>query len=93
MYTVATLAAGLDGIASCTELPPRFEGAVYTAQDLPQVPAALNEATDAMAQSTWMRQTFGEEVIEHDVCLFQTEQRKFDAVVTNWERARYFERA
>jgi glutamine synthetase len=89
----ATLAAGLDGIANRTEPPPRFEGDVYVAQDLPQVPATLNEATDAMAQSTWVRQTFGEAVIEHYVHFFRTEQRKFDAVVTNWERARYFERA
>jgi glutamine synthetase len=89
----ATLAAGLDGIANQIEPPPMFEGDVYAAQDLPQVPTTLNEAVNAMAQSTWIRETFGEAVIEHYLHFFRTEQRKFDAVVTNWERARYFERA
>ncbi|RMD95628.1 MAG: glutamine synthetase [Calditrichaeota bacterium] len=89
----ATLAAGLDGIEKQIDPPPMFEGDVYAAQDLPQVPKSLNEAIAAMAKSDWARKTFGEEIIEHYLHFFRTEQRKFDEVVTNWERARYFERA
>jgi glutamine synthetase len=89
----ATLAAGLDGIAKQTEPPPMFEGDVYSARDLPQVPHSLNEAIGELENSAWARQTFGESVIDHYLHFFRTEQRKFDEVVTSWERARYFERA
>jgi glutamine synthetase len=63
----ATLAAGLDGIARRLEPPPMFAGDVYTAQDLPQVPKTLNQAIEALTNSSWTRETFGEAVIEHYV--------------------------
>lgn len=89
----ATLAAGLDGIKNHIEPPAMFEGDAYSARDLPQVPRSLMEATRLLEQSSWARETFGDAVIEHYLHFFRTEQRKFDEVVTNWERARYFERA
>lgn len=89
----ATLAAGLDGIKHKTEPPPMFAGDVYEAQGLQQVPKTLNEAIQELDHSTWVREALGEDVIEHYLHFFRTEQRKFDEVVTSWERARYFERA
>jgi glutamine synthetase len=89
----ATLAAGLDGIEKKTEPPEAFEGDVYGALELPQVPHSLNEAIAALAESTFARETFGGNVVEHYLHFFRTEQRKFDAVVTDWERRRYFEQA
>jgi len=89
----ATLAAGLDGIQRRIEPPSMFAGDVYAAQDLPQVPKTLNEAIGELQQSAWVRQVFGDEVIDHYLHFFRTEQRKFDEVVTSWERSRYFERA
>ncbi len=89
----ATLAAGLDGIEKQIEPPPAFTGDAYAAQDLPQVPRTLNDAIREWEKSTWVREVFGNEVVEHYLHFFRTEQRTFDAVVTNWERARYFERA
>ncbi|MCG8608337.1 glutamine synthetase family protein [bacterium] len=88
----ATLAAGLDGIANKIEPPEIFEGDVYVAEKLPQVPKTLNEAIAELSKSSWARGAFGEDVIEHYLHFFKTEQQKFDEVVTNWERARYFER-
>lgn len=88
----ATLAAGLDGIEKKIEPPQLFEGDAYAAQDLPQVPKSLNEAIEEMSRSEWARKIFGEQVVEHYLHFFRTEQRKFDEVVTNWERERYFER-
>ncbi|MBD2088904.1 glutamine synthetase [Microcoleus sp. FACHB-1515] len=88
-----TLAAGLDGIRNQIEPPPMFEGDVYAAQDLPQVPHSLNESIATLEESDWARSTFGDRVIDHYLHFFRTEQRKFDEVVTSWERARYFERA
>jgi glutamine synthetase len=89
----ATLAAGLDGIEKQIEPPPAFEGDVYGALELPQVPHSLNESIAALEKSTFAREVFGENVVEHYLHFFRTEQRKFDAVVTDWERKRYFEQA
>ena len=47
----ATLAAGLDGIENRIEPPDAFEGDVYTARDLPQVPHSLNESIAALDAS------------------------------------------
>ena len=88
-----TLAAGLDGIANKIEPPAAFEGDVYGAMDLPHMPHTLNESIDALSKSTWARQVLGAGVVEHYLHFFRTEQRKFDSVVTDWERKRYFEQA
>ena len=89
----AALAAGLDGIEQHIEPPPAFEGDVYAASELPHVPHSLNESIHALAESAWARATFGEDVVDHYLHFFRTEQRKFDAAVTDWERRRYFEMA
>src|SRR5436190_1329748 len=89
----ATLAAGLDGIANEIEPPPAFEGDVYSAANLPQVPHSLPEAIRELEKSAFAREAFGDDVIEHYLHFFRTEQRKFDAAVTDWERRRYFEQA
>jgi glutamine synthetase len=89
----ATLAAGLDGIANKIEPPEAFEGDVYGARELPQVPHSLPEAIGALEKSVFARQALGENVVEHYLHFFKTEQRKFDSVVTDWERRRYFEQA
>lgn len=89
----ATLAAGLDGIAKKIEPPPPFEGDVYGALELPQVPHSLNEAIRELEQSAFAREALGADVVEHYLHFFRTEQRKFDATVTDWERKRYFEQA
>jgi glutamine synthetase len=88
-----TLAAGLDGVANRIEPPPKFEGDVYQARELPHVPHSLIEAISELEGSSWARQTLGDDVVDHYLHFFKTEQRKFDAVVTDWERRRYFEQA
>ena len=89
----ATLAAGLDGIQNRIEPEAIFEGDVYSARSLPKVPSNLNEGIAALESSSMVKEAFGEDVLEHYVHFFKTEQQKFDSVVTSWERARYFERA
>lgn len=89
----ATLAAGLDGIEKKTEPPPMFDGDVHAAEKLPHVPRSLIESIGELKKSKFARQVFGEDVVEHYLHFFRTEQRKFDEVVTDWERSRYFERA
>jgi glutamine synthetase len=40
-----------------------------------------------------LREAFGDDVVDHYVHFFRTEQAKLDREVTSWERERYFERA
>jgi glutamine synthetase len=89
----AALAAGLDGIKNRIEPPDIFQGDLYAAKEMPQVPGTLREAIAEFEQSGLPREAFGEDVAEHYLHFLRTEQRKFDEVVTCWERARYFERA
>jgi len=88
----ATIAAGLDGIEKRIEPPPMFRGDVYAAADLQRVPASLPEAITEFERSELFRSAFGEDVVEHLLHFARTEQRKFDEVVTSWERRRYLER-
>jgi glutamine synthetase len=87
----ATLASGLDGIRNKIEPPEIFVGDIYTARGLPQVPPTLRDAIAAMEKSDFARRAFGDDVIDHYLHFYKTEQAAYDYVVTNWERARYFE--
>ncbi len=87
----AALASGLDGIRNQIEPPPMFEGDVYAAQDLPHVPRTLHDAMTAFESSQFAREAFGDEVVEHYLHFFKTEQSAYDNAVTDWERKRYFE--
>ena len=88
----AALAAGIDGIRNAIEPPSLFSGDAYQDDSARSVPANLSEATDALERSGMFRQAFGNDVVDHYVHFFRTEQRKYDEAVTSWERARYFER-
>lgn len=88
----AALASGLDGIARDLEPPAAFEGDIYRAAELPNVPKTLAEATRLFEHSEFARRTFGKEVVEHYAHFFRTEQAAADRAVTDWERRRYFER-
>ena len=89
----AAIASGLDGIRNRVEPPEIFQGDMYSAKELPRVPTTLREAIAELESSDLAREAFGEDVAEHYLHFLRTEQRKFDEVVTCWERARYFERA
>jgi glutamine synthetase len=89
----AAIAAGLDGIENQIEPPPIFQGDIYAARELPRIPGTLYEAIAEFERSEFARSAFGDDVYEHYLHFIRTEQRKFDEVVTSWERARYFERA
>jgi glutamine synthetase len=88
----ALVAAGLDGIERKVAPPEPFEGNLYEAEELEQVPRTLDEAIQAAESCEMLQRAFGAEVMEHYLHFARTEKRKFDEVVTTWERARYFER-
>jgi glutamine synthetase len=87
----AMIAAGLHGIDAGLELEPPFEGNAYES-DKPRVPDTLREARDAFAASEVARSAFGEEVVEHYLNNARIELEAFQSAVTDWERARGFER-
>ena len=93
LYQTWAVGFTLEEIKNKVEPPPVFQGDVYAANDLPRVPTTLREAIDELERSDFAREAFGEDVVEHYLHFLKTEQRKFDEVVTSWERERYFERA
>jgi glutamine synthetase len=88
----ALLASGLDGIARKTEPPSMFTGNVYEATELPEVPRTLRDAVERFQSSSFARQSFGDDVVDHFAHFFANEQAAYDTAVTDWERRRYFER-
>ena len=87
----ASLASGIDGVEHRTEPPPMFEGDLYEAQDQPQVPQNLAEATASFGNSRFARDWLGDDTVDHYVHFFRTEVAAYDRAVTDWERQRYFE--
>jgi len=88
----ALLAAGLDGIENSIDPGPELKGNAYAAGEAEPFPSSLREAVDGWEASDFAKRTFGEEVWTHYLNYGRTEQRLFDEVVTDYERARMFER-
>ncbi|MFH1740031.1 MAG: glutamine synthetase family protein [bacterium] len=87
----ATIAAGLAGINENLDCGDPYEGDAYKAADLPHLPPNLSAATDALEKSQLARKAFGDSVVDHYVRLARFEQNSYDAVVTDWEKRRYFD--
>lgn len=87
------LAAGLKGIKDKLELAPPTTGDVYEDAKAADIPQTLRAATDVLRGSKFLRETMGDEVVDHYTRAAEWEQEEFDRVVTDWEIARGFERA
>lgn len=92
LILAASLASGLEGIKNKIEPPAVFEGNVYEAQSIPEVPKSLHEAVERFRSSAWAKEAFGENVVEHYAHWYDNEQKTYDKQVSEWERKRYFER-
>jgi glutamine synthetase len=88
----AVIAAGLDGIQNATDPGPELKGNAYEAAEAEAFPSSLREAIELWEQSAFAKEAFGQEVWAHYLNYGRTEQRLFDQVVTDYERARMFER-
>ncbi len=88
----AALASGLDGVRQKSSPPPIFQGDIYAAQDLPHVPRTLAESVRNFRDSAFVREAFGQDVVDHYVHFFSEEVSAYESAVTDWERRRYFER-
>lgn len=87
------IAAGIKGIEEQLSLEPAFSGDAYKAQDAREIPRTLRAATDALRNSSMLREALGDEVVDHYVRAAEWEQEDFDSKVTDYERTRGFERA
>ena len=88
----AVLAAGLDGIENKTEPPPPQSGDSYVAEDVPPLPSTLDDAAELFAGSSFARDAFGSDVVDHYSHFFRSELAAWHRAVTDWELRRYFER-
>jgi glutamine synthetase len=88
----ALVAAGLHGVQQGLKLEPAYEGNAYEATDKPRLPTTLREARDLFDGSRVARDAFGDEVVDHYVNAADVELAAFETAVTDWERARGFER-
>ncbi|NNF63351.1 MAG: glutamine synthetase [Acidimicrobiia bacterium] len=88
----ASIAAGLAGIEQQIEPPEMFVGDVYSEADLPHVPQTLELATAELRSSPMARQALGDDVVDHYVRAAEVEIEAARRAVTDFERARYFER-
>jgi glutamine synthetase len=87
----AMIAAGLHGIDNELELEPAFEGNAYES-DKPRVPHTIQDARDLFAGSEFVRDAFGQEVVDHYLNRARIEIEAHQAAVTDWEKFRGFER-
>ncbi|CAF0767424.1 unnamed protein product [Adineta steineri] len=87
----AALASGLQGIKDKLPLPSMYTGNAYEAKDLPQIPKTLRDAVQLFENSTFARQAFSDNVVNHYAEFYRNEQMVYDKFVTDWERSRYFE--
>jgi glutamine synthetase len=88
----ATVAGGLYGIANQIDCGDPFLGDGYTTTELPRLPTTLAEAVELWRASQIAVECFGADVHRHVLVHAEFECAEFNRAVTDWERARYFER-
>lgn len=88
----AMLAAGIKGIEEKCDPGAPLTGDAYENSN-EEIPTTLKGATEALRGSKMLRDAMGDDVIDHYVRMAEWEQEAFEAVVTDWEIARGFERA
>jgi glutamine synthetase len=88
----AMLAAGLAGLKENLDCGAEYVGNAYVDPALARLPASLRQAADLLDRSDLARAAFGSDVVEFYVHHARLETEAFDNAVTDWEKARYFER-
>jgi glutamine synthetase len=88
----AMLAAGMAGIEENLDCGEQYLGNAYIDTSLARLPASLPDATNGFARSQLAKTAFGAEVVDFYAHHAQLESEAFNNAVTDWEKARYFER-
>jgi glutamine synthetase len=87
----ATIASGLAGIEHQIEPPASLDGDAYRSDAAGVIPT-LEHAVATFSASTVARHAFGDAVVDHYSHFHRVEVDAYHRAVTDWERARYFER-
>ncbi len=85
------LAAGIAGMEEQLELAPPFTGDAYSG-DEGMIPTNLRDAYVSLKESAMLRKALGDDVVDHYARAAEVEIEDFEAVVTDYEIARGFER-
>jgi glutamine synthetase len=88
----AMMAAGMAGIEENLDCGSEYSGNAYVDPALARLPSTLPEATELFHRSTLAREVFGSDVVDFYVHHARLENEAFSNAVTDWEKARYFER-
>ncbi|KAI9033508.1 glutamine synthetase [Hyaloraphidium curvatum] len=90
------LAAGIAGLREKLELEAPFRGDVYNAdgssRPIREVPKTMREAVAELRNSSMLKDTFGEKVVNHYARAGEWEQEEYDRRITDFELKRCFER-
>ena len=88
----AMLAAGMAGVTERLDCGDEYVGNAYVDPKLDRLPGSLLEAAQLFDKSKLARAAFGDAVVEFYVHHAHLENEAFNNAVTDWEKARYFER-
>jgi glutamine synthetase len=88
----AMIAAGLAGVEEGLDCGDAYRGNAYADGSLPKLPSTLEEAARLLDGSDLARRAFGDSVVDFYVHTARLEAEAARRAVTDWERARYFER-
>ncbi len=86
------IAAGLAGVAEELDCGEPYGKNAYADDSLVTLPSSLAEAAELLDGSRVAREAFGDRVIDFHVHTARLEAAAAGRAVTDWERARYFER-
>ncbi len=90
LYMGSQIVAGMDGVANRTD-PGDPVADPYAATEKAPMPSSLEEASDALTESTMFREALGSEFIDHYVSVRRHAIGRFQRHVTDWEHQEYFE--
>jgi len=88
----AMIAAGMAGVKEKLDCGDEYLGNAYVDPKLERLPSSLRDAAELLKNSKLARAAFGNEVVEFYVHHARLENEAFSNAVTDWEKARYFER-
>jgi glutamine synthetase len=88
----ATIAAGMAGIRENLDCGDDYQGNAYVDPKLAALPSSLSSAVEMLRGSRLAKEAFGESVVEFYARTGELEARAYNNSVTDWEKARYFER-
>ncbi|WP_425411150.1 glutamine synthetase family protein [Hyphococcus sp.] len=89
LYLSSQLLSGLDGMDAKVTPPPAVEEP-YSSQ-AERLPKSITQALAAFTQSSFYRETLGEDFVNYYTLIKQAEIDRFLSEVTDWEQREYFE--